>query len=123
MTQDNFSYHFTPAGFISNFVPLVVILYGKKDVSLNDFEYKMWNVLQISSFKNSESNLLKELIINISESHECEEYIFVYGDTEGINFSGLTAENNVYNATALELENRNHLKKVLDEFEKMAPEL
>ncbi len=123
MTQDNFSYHFTPAGFISNFTPLVVILYGNETVDLNDFEYKMWNVLQVCAFDKVESKFLKELIVNISETHECEEYIFMYGDTQELDLSGVIAEKNVYKADALELKSTENLKKVLDEFEKMAPEL
>ncbi|HIP20882.1 MAG TPA: hypothetical protein EYG70_07140 [Sulfurimonas sp.] len=123
MTQDNFSYHFTPAGFISNFTPLVVILYGNEKVDLNDFEYKMWNVLQVCAFKKVESELLKELIINISETHECEEYIFMYGDTAEADLSGIIAEKNIYEANTLKLKNRKNLKKVLDEFERIAPEL
>ena len=123
MTQDSFSYHFTPAGFISNFTPLVVILYANEKVDLNDFEYKMWNVLQVCAFEKGESELLKELIVNISETHECEEYIFMYGDTAEADLSGIIAEKNIYEANTLELKNRKNLKKVLDEFEKMAPEL
>ena len=122
-TQHNFSYHFTPAGFISNFTPLVVILYGKEDVDLTEFEYKMWNVLQVCSFEEEENALLKELIVNISEKNECEEYIFMYGDTLGANLSGIIAERNIYKADALELKKSDTLKKVLDEFEKMSPEL
>ena len=123
MTQDNFSYHFTPAGFISNFTPLVVILYGNEKVDLNDFEYKMQNVLQVCAFEKVESELLKELIINISETHECEEYIFMYGDTAEADLSGIIAEKNIYEANTLKLKNRKNLKKVLDEFERIAPEL
>jgi len=123
MTQYNFSYHFTPAGFVSNFVPLVVILYGKEDVVLSDFEYKMWNVLQVCSFEKHESKPLKELIINIAETNECEEYIFMYGDTHGVDLAGVITEKNIYEVDVLELKSTDNLKKVLDEFEKMVPEL
>lgn len=121
--QHSFKYHFTPAGFISNFTPLIVILYGKEDLDLIEFEYKMWNVLQVSSFKGEENTLLKELIVNISEANECQEHIFMYGYTLGVDLSGIITERNIYEASTLELKKSDNLKKVLDEFEKMAPEL
>ncbi|CAI6143730.1 MAG: hypothetical protein SPLUMA1_SPLUMAMAG1_01473 [uncultured Sulfurimonas sp.] len=126
MKKQNFSYHFTPAAITSNFVPLIVILYGKKDINFEDFEYKMWNVLQICSLEEDESTLLKELIIDVSETYECEEYIFMYGDIKSVNasvFKGIVAEYNVVNADILEMSVKQNIKNTLDEFEKMVPDL
>ena len=126
MKKQNFSYHFTPAAITSNFVPLIVILYGKEKISLTDFEYKMWNVLQVCSLEEDESTLLKELIIDISETYECEEYIFMYGDIESVNasvFKGIVAELNVVNADISEMSVKQNIKNTLDEFEKMVPDL
>ncbi|CAI6161709.1 MAG: hypothetical protein SPLUMA2_SPLUMAMAG2_00991 [uncultured Sulfurimonas sp.] len=126
MKKQNFSYHFTPAAITSNFVPLIVILYGKKDINFEDFEYKMWNVLQICSLEEDESTLLKELIIDVSETYECEEYIFMYGDIKSVNasvFKGIVAEHNVVNADISEMSVKQNIKNTLDEFEKMVPDL
>ncbi|MDF1876251.1 hypothetical protein JHD47_00285 [Sulfurimonas sp. SAG-AH-194-L11] len=126
MKKQKFSYHFTPAGITSNFVPLVVVLYGKEDINLTEFEYKMWNVLQVCSLDAQESQLLKELIIEIAETHECEEYIFMYGDTRSVNevlFKGIVAECNVLEADMSQITQEQNIKNVLDEFEKMVPDL
>ncbi|SFV68384.1 hypothetical protein MNB_SM-4-1395 [hydrothermal vent metagenome] len=126
MKKQNFSYHFTPAAITSNFVPLIVILYGKKDINFEDFEYKMWNVLQICSLEEDESTLLKELIIDVSETCECEEYIFMYGEAKSVNtsvFKGIVAELNVVNADITEMSVKQNIKNTLDEFEKMVPDL
>lgn len=126
MKQNNFKYYFTPAAITSNFVPLIVILYAKQEIDLVDFEYKMWNTLQISSFTKEESAQLKELIIEISESNECEEYIFMYAETKELDkgtLEGVIPEENTMYASKETLQNRDNLKKVLDEFEKMVPEL
>ncbi|MDF1883025.1 hypothetical protein JHD49_03650 [Sulfurimonas sp. SAG-AH-194-C21] len=126
MKKQKFSYHFTPAGITSNFVPLIVILYGKDDSNLEDFEYKMWNVLQICSLDSEESELLKELIIDISETYECEEYIFMYGNIKSVKeevFKGIVAECNVVKADLSEITQKQNIKNVLDEFEKMVPDL
>ncbi len=126
MKKQNFSYHFTPAAITSNFVPLIVILYGNEKISLTDFEYKMWNVLQVCSLEEDESTLLKELIIDISETYECEEYIFMYGDIESVKvsvFKGIVAEYNVLNADISEMSQKQNIKNTLDEFEKMVPDI
>lgn len=128
MKKQKFSYHFTPAFITSNFVPLIVVLYGEDDKKLIDFEYKMWNVLQVCSLKKEleEEVLLKELIIDISQTHECEDYIFMYGETKGVDGSilkSIISEENTMYATASDLAQREHLKKVLDEFERMVPDL
>ena len=126
MKKQNFSYHFTPAAITSNFVPLIVILYGKEKISLTDFEYKMWNVLEVCSLEEAESTLLKELIIDISETYECEEYIFMYGDIESVKasvFKGIVAEYNVLKADISEMSQKQNIKNTLDEFEKMVPDL
>ncbi|MDQ7043944.1 MAG: hypothetical protein Q9M34_10515, partial [Sulfurimonas sp.] len=89
MKKQKFSYHFTPAGITSNFVPLLVILYAKEDIDLKDFEYKMWNVLQVCSYDREDKENLQELIIEYSETYECEEYVFAYGDIGAIEGSVL----------------------------------
>ncbi len=126
MKKQKFSYHFTPAAITSNFVPLVVILYGKHDINLEDFEYKMWNILEVCSLEKDESELLKDLIIDISETYECEEYIFMFGDIKSVKeavFKGMIAEFNVVKADMSEITQKQNIKDVLDEFEKMVPNL
>ncbi|RUM63138.1 MAG: hypothetical protein DSZ04_06225 [Sulfurimonas sp.] len=126
MKKQKFSYHFTPAAITSNFVPLVVILYGKHDINLEDFEYKMWNILEVCSLEEDESELLKDLIIDISETYECEEYIFMFGDIKSVKeavFKGMIAEFNVVKAEMSEITQKQNIKDVLDEFEKMVPNL
>ena len=126
MKKQKFSYHFTPAGITSNFVPLLVILYGRQDIDLKYFEYKMWNVLQVCSYNIEDKANLQELIIEYSESYECEEYVFTYGDIESVEgaiLEGIISKENTLYASSSELKDRAKIKKVLDEFEKMSPEL
>jgi len=125
MKKQNFSYHFTPAAITSNFVPLIVILYGKEDIHLEDFEYKMWNVLQVCSI-DAQEEALEELIIEFSETYECEDYIFVYGDTKSVKGAiskSILSEENIMHADTSQLAQRDNIKKVLDEFERMVPDL
>jgi len=125
MKKQNFSYHFTPAAITSNFVPLIVILYGKEDINLEDFEYKMWNVLQVCSI-DAQEEALEELIIEFSETYECEDYIFVYGDTKSVKGAiskSILSEENIMHADTSQLAQRDNIKKVLDEFERMVPDL
>ncbi|MDF1878618.1 hypothetical protein JHD46_03080 [Sulfurimonas sp. SAG-AH-194-C20] len=125
MKTQKFSYQFTPAGITSNFVPLIVILYADVGMHLEDFEYKMWNVLQICSYGIDEGSL-EELIVEFSETYECEDYVFAYGDVKSIKKTiskGVIVESNTIYASASELSQRDKLKKVLDEFEKMVPDL
>jgi len=125
MKKQNFSYHFTPAAITSNFVPLIVILYGKEDINLEDFEYKMWNVLQVCSI-DAQEEALEELIIEFSETYECEDYIFVYGDTKSVKGAiskSILSEENTMHADTSQLAQRDNIKKVLDEFERMVPDL
>lgn len=82
-------YRFTPAAFISNFIPLIVILDDKNADDPIHFEHKMWNVLTPlyhSDSQNRESNwigedkdLLQRLIQEIAEANECEDHIYLYG--------------------------------------------
>jgi len=91
-------YRFTPAAFASNFVPLIVILHGEDKSEAVNFEYKMWNVLTpIDDFGYEDSgscwlgekgdffvkDLLQELIEQIAEEYECEEHIYLYGNSTG----------------------------------------
>jgi hypothetical protein len=91
-------YRFTPAAVVSNFVPLVVILHGKEKTDALHFEYKMWNVLTpIDNFGYDNrgsywlgekgdffvKDLLQELIKQISEEYECEDDIYLYGNSIG----------------------------------------
>ena len=91
-------YRFTPAAFASNFVPLVVVLDDKEKSETLNFEYKMWNVLTpIDTFSDEDSGiswlgeagdfyvkeLLQELIEQIADAYECEEHIYLYGNSTG----------------------------------------
>jgi len=91
-------YRFTPAAFISNFAPLLVLLHNEEKPEANHFEYKMWNVLTpIDNFAydNSAScwlgekgdffvkDLLQELIKQIADKYECEDHIYLYGNSMG----------------------------------------
>lgn len=91
-------YRFTPAAFASNFVPLVVVLHGEEKAEALHFEYKMWNVLTpIDNFGDEDrgscwlgekgdffvKDLLQELIKQISEEYECEDNIYLYGNSMG----------------------------------------
>ncbi len=92
--QRKLFYRFTPASLISNFVPLIIILDDTGCDSLQNFEYKMWNVLtplvhigeeQTSSFWLGEigdfylKDLLQKLISEIADEYECEDHIYLYG--------------------------------------------
>lgn len=87
-------YHFSPASFISNFVPLIVILDDSGSESLQNFEYKMWNVLTPLGHLGEEEtsscwlgergdfylrDLLQKLIAEIADEYECEDHIYLYG--------------------------------------------
>ncbi|MEA3371842.1 MAG: hypothetical protein U9Q40_10935 [Campylobacterota bacterium] len=78
-------YTFTPAAFISNFVPLVIILHNEEEVEITSFEYKMWNVLNIQeSIDEKNRDALQELIEKTADEYECEEHIYFYGsDKQG----------------------------------------
>jgi len=91
-------YRFTPAAFASNFVPLVVILDEKEKAEALNFEYKMWNVLTpIDDFGHENSgacwlgdkedffvkDLLQKLIEKIADEYECEDHIYLYGNSAG----------------------------------------
>jgi len=126
MKKQKFTYHFTPAAITSNFVPLVVIVYVKKDTVLVDFEYKMWNTLQVSCVDKTQEELLKELIIEYSESCECEEYVFGYGDIKSLKIAiseGVISLKNTVYADMSEHRDTEKLKQTLNQFEKMVPEL
>ncbi len=91
-------YRFSPATLISNFVPLIVLLHDEAEVERAHFEYKMWNVLTpIDNFGYEQrgscwlgekgdffvKDLLQELIKQIAEEYECEDHIYLYGDSMG----------------------------------------
>jgi len=92
-------YRFTPAAFISNFVPLIVILHDQGEAEIAPhFEYKMWNVLTpVDNFGYEKGgscwlgesgdffvrDLLQELIKMISQEYECEDHIYFYGKGMG----------------------------------------
>lgn len=81
MIQNNL-YKFTPAFFISNFVPLVIIL----DDGCNDepihFEYKMWNVLTLVVNSYDENTFLAHIntIKEIVQEYECENHVYIYAN-------------------------------------------
>lgn len=96
----NFLYNFTPAAFMSNFTPLVVILHAQEEVELTHFEYKMWNILTVEeSVAKNNQELLQELIKQISEEYECEEHIYFYGS--GINGYGAILQSILCKANAV----------------------
>lgn len=92
-------YRFTPAAFMSNFAPLIVIFHDKDEAEkAPHFEYKMWNVLTpIDNFDYKRNgtvwlgeaedffvrDLLQELIKKIAQEHECEDHIYLYGKGMG----------------------------------------
>ena len=91
-------YRFTPAPFISNFAPLLVILHDEDKAEANHFEYKMWNVLTpIDNFKYENKgtrwlgeeddffvkDLLQKLIHQYADKLECEDHIYLYGNGMG----------------------------------------
>ncbi|QSZ41752.1 hypothetical protein GJV85_06395 [Sulfurimonas aquatica] len=91
-------YHFTPAAFASNFVPLIVVLHNEDREDMLHFEYKMWNVLTpIDTYSDNEKHtcwlgenddhfikeLLQELIEQKADELECEDDIYMYGSSMG----------------------------------------
>jgi len=91
-------YRFTPAAFVSNFAPLLVVLHDEGKVEASHFEYKMWNVLtplDNFGYENRGScwlgekgdffvkDLLQKLIKQITEEYECEDHIYLYGNSMG----------------------------------------
>lgn len=91
-------YRFIPAAIVSNFVPLVVILDEEGSSEAKHFEHKMWNVLtplDNFGYKNRGScwlgekgdffvkDLLQKLIHEIAEAYECEDHIYLYGNSMG----------------------------------------
>jgi hypothetical protein len=84
-------YHFTPAAFTSNFVPLIVVLQADDKEEVLHFEYKMWNVLTpINSDGYNEKSsfakeLLQKLIERVADEYECEDHIYVYGSGKSAN--------------------------------------
>lgn len=120
-------YHFTPPAFVSNFIPLVIVL----DDNVLNFEYKMWNVLTPlynvkQEDRTSDQSLLQELIKHISQEYECEDYIYLCAigehdknienfveqcKKEGINIQLYFCPN----------VDKDGLKKLLDKLERMTP--
>lgn len=91
-------YRFTPAAIASQFVPLIVVLHDEEKAEGPHFEYKMWNVLtplDDFGYENRGScwlgekgdffvkDLLQELIQQIAEEYECEDHIYLYGNSMG----------------------------------------
>jgi hypothetical protein len=77
-------YRFTPAAFVSNFIPLVVILDDEEKAPIGHFEYKMWNILRpLENFGYKNKELLQKLIKQIAEEYECEDHIYLYGSSAG----------------------------------------
>ena len=91
-------YRFTPAPFLSNFSPLLVVLHDEGKAEVNHFEYKMWNVLTpIDNFEYENKgtrwlgeendffvkDLLQKLIHQYADKLECEDHIYLYGNGMG----------------------------------------
>jgi hypothetical protein len=91
-------YRFTPAVIASNFVPLIVNLDEIGRDEARNFEHKMWNVLTpIDNFESENrgsfwlgekgnffvKDLLQKLIHEIAEEYECEDHIYLYGNSMG----------------------------------------
>jgi len=90
-------YRFTPAAFISNFTPLIVVLHDERGKGSHHFEYKMWNVLTPVNSREEENDLcwlgekddyyikelLQILIREMAEEYDCEEHIYLYGKGVG----------------------------------------
>lgn len=95
------NFRFTPASFISNFVPLIIIF--SKEVSLH-FEHKMWNVLTIAknvTFSQLEADQnIVNLVLDIVDEYECEEHIYIYGDNvcsdKALYYATVLRANSVY---------------------------
>ena len=113
-------YRFTPAALVSNFIPLVVVL---DDQAIN-FEYKMWNVL--TPLYTYEKDLLLELIKQIVEEYECEDYIYLCAVQEGNKNIEDFVEQCKKEGINIQLYfcpnlDQDGLKKVLDKLERMTP--
>ena len=95
--QRKLYYHFTPATFISNFVPLVIVLDKEERIKMQGSEYKMWNILTpLNSIREKEDasywlsekgeshrrDLLQKLIHDIADEYECEAHIYLYGGSD-----------------------------------------
>lgn len=95
--QRKLYYHFAPATFISNFVPLVVVFDKEERIKMQGSEYKMWNILTpLNSIREKEDasywlsekgethhrDLLQKLINYIANEYECEEHIYLYGGSD-----------------------------------------
>ncbi|CAA6822470.1 MAG: Unknown protein [uncultured Sulfurovum sp.] len=79
-----FAYDFTPAKVLSNFTPLVVIVYDQKEHELQHIEYKMWNILTVENHVASHSKEeLQTLIKRLVDEYECEDHIYFYGSEIG----------------------------------------
>ncbi|PHS38341.1 MAG: hypothetical protein COB07_08605 [Sulfurovum sp.] len=91
-------YRFTPAPFFSNFAPLLVVLHDEGKAEANHFEYKMWNILTpLDNFEYANNgtcwlgeeddffvkDLLQKLIKQFAEKLECEDHIYLYGNSMG----------------------------------------
>lgn len=93
-------YNFTPAAFISNFAPLIVILHSEEELELMNFEYKMWNIITVQeSVANNNQELLQNLIKQTAEEYECEEHIYFYGS--GISGHGAVLQGVLCKANAV----------------------
>lgn len=91
-------YKFTPAPFLSNFAPLLVILHDERQAKADHLEYKMWNVLTpMDDFEYENKgtlwlgeehdffvkDLLQQLIKKYADTLECEDHIYLYGHGMG----------------------------------------
>mgnify|MGYP003972260137 CR=1 FL=1 len=81
-------YHFTPAPFISNFSPLLIVFQDKEGSVPQDFEYKMWNVLIPKGPCIEDRMLLQELIEDLEEEYDCAGHIYCYGG-DGMGYSAV----------------------------------
>ncbi|MEA1880304.1 MAG: hypothetical protein U9N11_06650, partial [Campylobacterota bacterium] len=69
---------------VSNFIPLVVIVYAYEEPELQHIEYKMWNILTVeNNVASNNQEELQKLIKRLVEEHECEEHIYFYGTKTG----------------------------------------
>ena len=74
-------YRFIPAVLVSNFAPLIIILQDEENTQLDNFEYKMWNILiPINNFEHEEENLLQKLIQQTAQEYECEDHVYLYSN-------------------------------------------
>lgn len=75
-------YYFSPPLFISNFVPLMVVLTEPKKAEELHSSYKMWHVLTpvLEGDEVWEKELLHTLIQQYADEYECEDDIYLYGE-------------------------------------------